>query len=89
MNEFETQKIESLMERIADRNVAEAIEGKRILEVNSGKCQIVKASEFEAEVKRAGLTYPKDYISAKEFMKPIADRVLPKYNKIIRKRYGK
>lgn len=73
------------MEKLAARNIDQAIAGKRIIErqrINGRPVLlIVKFSEFVGEMKAAGIHYPTDYITLALWVKTIADRVMPKHTR--------
>ena len=71
-----------LMEKLAKKNVAEFIAGRQVMEVGHGGVPyIVKLSEMIAELKKHGIERPGNYIDLTQWLKPIADRVLPKYRR--------
>jgi hypothetical protein len=86
---YDTEKAEALMEKLASENVAKirankmCAEGKMV--GRTWKPYIVKFSHMVAEMKSAGLKYPADYITLANWMKPIADKVLPKYQRQLKR----
>lgn len=86
---YDTDKAEALMEKLARENVEKIFANKLCAEgVRVGRKwvpYVVKFSHMVAAMKSAGLKYPADYITLANWLKPIADKVLPKYQRKLKR----
>lgn len=87
---YDTDKMEIVMEKLAAKNLARIKSNKTTSDGQRSRGQgwqpyVVAVGEFRLALKQSGIAYPEDAVAFAALMKPIADKILPKYRRQLAK----